>query len=204
MRSAPPRLDRETLDVLRSGLRIVALRSLGDLEAAEEAAQETLVRGLEALEADRLHNPENPGAYFRGILRHVIADTLKHRKRTVSLERLPDYPDPDPSSDALLRLISEEQKAKVVRVLAELSPQARECLRLSFFQGLPPREVALRLGEPSFRIRKRRSRALKQIRKILEQGEDAGRCHESDARTTEEVGENVNGVARNPGSGDET
>jgi len=177
-------LDDRTLNLLRSGLRIVALRSLDDPEAADEAVQEALVRGLEAVKEGRLNNPENVGAYFRGIIRHVIADTLKQRGRTISLERLPEFADENPSSNALHRLISEEQKAAVARVLAALSPPARECLYLSFFQGLPPREVAAHLGEPPSRIRKRRSRALKKIREILVDGTGAGGSHETGPRDT--------------------
>jgi RNA polymerase sigma-70 factor (ECF subfamily) len=177
-------LDDRTLNLLRSGLRIVALRSLDDPDAADEAVQEALVRGLEALEEGRLSNPENLGAYFRGIIRHVIADTLRQRRRTISLERLPEFPDENPSSNALHRLISEEQITAVARVMAELSPQARECLHLSFFQGLPPREVAARLGEPSSRIRQRRSRALKKIREVLLDGKGAGGGHETGPRDT--------------------
>jgi RNA polymerase sigma factor (sigma-70 family) len=199
-----PVLADEELTVLRSGLRIVALRSLGDPEAAEEAAQETIVRGLEALENDRLDDPENPGAYFRGILRHVIADTLRHRRRVISLEGAEDLPDPNPTSDALHALISKEQKEAVVRVLTELSPRARECLHLCFYVGLPPREVAVRLGEPGPRIRKRRSRALKQIREILLREAGPVESHESSRPPTRKGKRTVTDAGRSPGSGDET
>jgi len=204
MRNAPPSLDGEKLNVLRSGLRIVALRSLGDLDAAEEAAQETLVRGLEALEENRLDHPENPGAYFRGILRHVIADMIRQQKRVVSLETVPEYPDKNPSSNALHCLISEEQKAAVDQVLAELSPRSRECLHLCFFQGLPPREIAVRLGEPATRIRKRRSRALKQIRVLLQQETRTEGGHETGSGGTKGLRNTVNRGADGPGSRDET
>ena len=209
MPNARPRLDDKTLNLLRSGLRIVALRSLDDPEAAEEAVQEALARGLKAVEEGRLNNPESLGAYFRGIVRHVIADTIRHGKRTVSLEGLPEIPDRNPSSNALQHLISEEQQTAVARVMAELTPQARECLHLSFFDGLPPREVAARLGEPPGRIRKRRSRALKKIREILLDGTGSGGGHEkrpSDTyqkRTGPSEGEGATERARDPGGGDD-
>ena len=200
MRDSPPALDGEGLEVLRSGLRIVALRSLGDLEAAEEAAQEALVRGLEAIDKGRLNHPENPGAYFRGILRHVIADTVRRQRRTVSLEKVPETPDLSPSSDALQLLISEEQKVLVDQMMAELSPQARECLRLSFFRGLSPREIALRLGEPAARIRKRRSRALQKIREAIQQGAGSEEGHETERQSTREARVSQIVEASGPGS----
>ncbi|MFH1765229.1 MAG: sigma-70 family RNA polymerase sigma factor [Gemmatimonadota bacterium] len=203
MPNAHQRLDDGTLNLLRSGLRIVALRSLDDPEAAEEAVQEALVRGLVAMEEGRLNNPEALGAYFRGIIRHVIADTLRRRRRTISLELLADLPDENPSSNALHRLVSEEQTAAVAGVMAKLSPQARECLHLIYFQGLHPREVAARLGEPSSRIRKRRSRALQRIRAILLDGKGAGGGHETGPWITILTREWATEGPNGPGDGDE-
>jgi len=40
------------------GLRLIALRSLSDADAAEEVVQETLARGLDALDNGRLDAPE--------------------------------------------------------------------------------------------------------------------------------------------------
>ncbi len=167
MSDAPQRIDPETLERLRTGLRLVALRLLSDAEAAEEVVQETLARGLEALEDGRLNDSDKLGAYFRGICHHVIVDTIRARQRTTSLDALPETTDGNPSSDALHTLISREQKERVVRALKELSPTSRECLRLIFYEGLKPAEVAARLGEPGPRIRKRRSRALQRLREVF-------------------------------------
>lgn len=194
-------LDDRTLGLLRSGLRIVALRSLGDPEAAEEAAQEALVRGLDALKNDRIENPEKLGAYFRGIVRHVIADRLRESKRTISLERLPEYPAKNPAGNTLERLITEEQRKAVARVIPKLSRQARECLYLSFVEGLPPREIAKKLGEPASRIRKRRSRALQKIREILRDGTGPGGRHETEPKDTSRTGSQATEGPRGPKGG---
>jgi len=164
---APQQLDPVTLERLSTGLRLIALRSLSDVEAAEEVVQETLARGLGALEAGRLNDPAKLAAYFQGICHHVIVDTIRKRQRTTSLDVLPDRADGNSPADALHTLISEEQKARVVRALKQLSPRSRECLRLSFYEGLKPAEVAARLGEPGPRIRKRRSRALQRLREVF-------------------------------------
>jgi len=164
---APQQFDPVTLERLRTGLRLIALRSLSDVEAAEEVIQETLARGLGALEDGRLNDPAKLAAYFRGICHHVIVDTIRTRQRTTSLDALPERTHGNPSSDALHTLISKEQKERVIRALRELSPTSRECLRLSFYEGLKPAEVAARLGEPGPRIRKRRSRALQRLREVF-------------------------------------
>lgn len=187
--NAPQQLDPEKLERLRCGLRLIALRSLSDADTAEDVVQETLARGLEALRDGRLHDPTKLGAYFRGICHHVIVDTIRARRRTTSLEILPERSDGGPAADALHTLISEEQKARVIRALRELSPVSRECLRLSFYEGLKPAEVAARLGEPGPRIRKRRSRALRHLREVfLEQDEKIGSHENPSSSTTKREG----------------
>ena len=184
MHDALQQLDPAKLERLRSGLRLIALRSLSDADAAEEVVQETLARGLHALDNGRLDDPEKLGAYFRGICHHVIVDTIRARQRSASLDILPERSDGNSSADALHTLITEEQKARVVRALRELSPVSRECLRLSFYEGLKPAEVAARLGEPGPRVRKRRSRALRHLREVFfEQTENTG-CHETAPSST--------------------
>ena len=167
MHDALQQLDPDMLERLRSGIRFIALRSLNDAELAGEVVQETLARGLEALDDGRLDDPNKLGAYFRGICHHVIVDTIRARQRTTSLESLPEPADSNLNGDALQSLITQEQKERVVRALNELTPASRECLRLSFYEGLKPAQVALRLGEPGPRIRKRRSRALQSLREAV-------------------------------------
>ncbi len=158
------RLDPESVETLVSGLRIIALRSLSDADAAEEAVQETLARGLAALEEARLQSPEKIGAYFRGIARHVIADMLRERSRTEGLGIAAEAGPASPHPDALAALISREDQVCVRQALDALTVTSRECLRLSFYEGLTPAEIATRLGEPPPRVRKRLSRALQHLR----------------------------------------
>ena len=101
MHDALQQLDPAMLERLRSGLRLIALRSLSEADAAEEVVQETLARGLDALDNGRLDDPEKLGAYFRGICHHVIVDTIRARQRTTSLDAVPERPDGNPNGDAL-------------------------------------------------------------------------------------------------------
>jgi DNA-directed RNA polymerase specialized sigma24 family protein len=70
----------DELERLRAGLEILALRSLRDREAAEEAVQEMLMRAVEAVKQGRIKNLEKLGVFVRGIARHVIADMIRARK----------------------------------------------------------------------------------------------------------------------------
>jgi RNA polymerase sigma-70 factor (ECF subfamily) len=160
----------QELAVLRKGLRLLALRSLRDVDLAEEAAQETLARTLAALRSGQVHDPTHLGAFARGIACHVIADLHRARQRTTPLDEFPGAADPPTADpDALQLIVSEEQNERLRAALVALSAADRELLRLSFFEGLTPLEVAERLGEPATRIRKRKSRALERLRRALEE-----------------------------------
>ncbi len=157
----------ESLEHLRPGLQIMALHALGDLDAAEEAVQETLVRAEEAVRNARLKDPEKLGAFVRGIARHVLSDAHHARHRSTPLDSVPESDRSTGAADPLSALITDEERSSVRKALAQLSSTDQEVLHLSFFEGLTPVEIGERLGEPSLRIRKRKSRALRRLRQAF-------------------------------------
>ncbi len=156
------RLDQRTVERLHAGVRMIALRSLGNVEDADEVAQETLARAFHAVEEGRLETPEKLGAFVTGIARHVIADT--HRRRNRTLPPGSELPVAGHPADQLVALIAAEQAHRIRFALSTLSPTDREVLRLSFYEGLEPAEIAERLAEPAPRVRKRKARALDRLR----------------------------------------
>lgn len=152
------------LATLRSGVHLMALRALRDPDAAEEVAQETLARTVAAL---RERNPEvvDIGAYVAGIARHVISDVHRAAKHTVPLDASAIPADPRP--DCLEALISAAEGVAVRVALASLSRSDREVLRLTFFEGLTPAEIAERLRQPDTRVRKRKARAIERLRRAF-------------------------------------
>src|ERR1700674_4454018 len=91
------------LELLRSGIRLMALRALGDADAADDVAQESLARAVDVLRCP----PANLGAYVAGIARHVIADHFRMRQRVVPLDQLSADALPAAGADALTVLCSE-------------------------------------------------------------------------------------------------
>lgn len=166
MTGAAVEIDAGQLELLRSGLQIMALRALGDAEAAEEAAQETLVRAFDVVRSGRRFDPRELGAFVGGIARHVIADVRRERQRIISLQSLPDGPVAR-LEDPLAALVSAAERARLRDALAGLSHGDWELLRLSFFEAVTPTQLAQRLGEPVERIRKRKSRALERLRRAF-------------------------------------
>jgi len=170
----------EDLDRLGNGVRLIALRALGDPDAARDAAQETMSRVLDALRADRLRDRDKLRAFVRGVARNVIVDMQRARARHAPLsDQLPDRALHDPLEGMVLR----DEAAHMRRALAELTDDDRELLRLAFVDGLTPAEVGARLSEPAERIRKRKSRALQRLREHFFALAARAR-HESFARAT--------------------
>ncbi|UCC83641.1 MAG: sigma-70 family RNA polymerase sigma factor [Gemmatimonadota bacterium] len=169
-------LESEELERLRAGLQMMALRALGDPEAAEEVAQETLTRVVRAVRAGRVKWGECLGGFVRGIARHVIADVFRARKRSTGLEAVAERANAAQPDDPLTILILAEEQQRVGRALSQLAEGDREILHLSFFAGLTPAEIAERLDEPVSRIRKRKSRALERLRRAFHG--DAGAGHD--------------------------
>lgn len=154
----------DQLQTLADGLRIIALRSLGDLGLASEAAQETMTRVLDAAREGRVRDPGRIAAFARAVLQHVIVDQRRAGRRLVELR--PDIPNAE-SRNALDALVDDEQVLALNQALARLSSDDRELLRLSFVENLSPGDVAARLREPAQRIRKRKSRALQRLRDVF-------------------------------------
>jgi RNA polymerase sigma-70 factor (ECF subfamily) len=145
----------------------MALQALGDRDSAEEVAQETLVRTLQALRDKRRKAPEHLGAFVRGVARHVISDMWAARRCAQPLEALPGGECRAAREDPLCALVTQEEREHVRRALQRLLPSDRYILHLSFFEGLTPSEIAHRVGEPASRIRKRKSRALRRLREAF-------------------------------------
>ena len=93
-------------------IRFFAMRRLRDMAAAEDVAQETLRRTLEALRAGRVEKPEALPSFLFETARHVCM----HRSRSAGREAKAfqkvaseGEEDSSPSADPLTGLISEER-----------------------------------------------------------------------------------------------
>ena len=179
-----PRIAGDSLECLRPGLHLLALRTLGNADAAEEAVQETLARAVVALARGQLADPTKTGAFVAGIARHVIVDAVRARQRIVPLETLPLDHHPRTDPDPLAALVSAAERDRVRSALALLPAADRTLLQLCYYEGLTAEEVAARSGEPSDRIRKRKSRALERLRAAFRGG--GATCHTDASDSTSE------------------
>jgi RNA polymerase sigma-70 factor, ECF subfamily len=184
----------DALEHFRPGLELLALRALGSLDAAREAVQETLSRAIVALQNGQPSDLSKLSAFVAGIARHVSVDMVRAQRRVVSLDALSADQQRSGEADALSALVSAADRVRVRDALSQLTPGDRELLQLCYYEGMAPGEIAVRLGEPAERVRKRKSRALERLRAVFH----GTVSHETSSGTTENGG----GPPHKPGNAD--
>src|SRR5258706_13821656 len=151
-------------------LRFFAARRLRDRNLAEDVAQETLRRALEALRAGRVENLAALPAFLYETARHICQQRFRTDGRELrAYQRLgePGGEEPSVAGDPLTDLISEERRAAVRRALSQLGEDDQALLKMSYVEGLATEEIARRLNAQPGAIRVRRHRATRRLAEIL-------------------------------------
>ena len=150
----------------------LALRFLGDRQAAEDATQEAFLRAYRALgrfEGDRFR------AWLLAIVANAARDELRRRRRRPqrSLDRARDDPaatpldppDPGPTPEGVA--LQADMRKALERALGELPEDWRLVVVLADVHGLSYEEVARAAGVPIGTVRSRLSRARGRLRDLL-------------------------------------
>jgi RNA polymerase sigma-70 factor (ECF subfamily) len=127
----------------RSGVINVVYRMCGDVQLAEDAAQEAFIRAWQKLPGYQPRSPFRNWLYR--IATNVALDTLRRERETVDLDDVPlQTPYAGPES-----AVENAEQAELVRaaVLA-LPPASRAVLVLREYEGLSYRQIAETLGIP--------------------------------------------------------
>ncbi|MEO7138025.1 MAG: sigma-70 family RNA polymerase sigma factor [Gemmatimonadales bacterium] len=152
----------------RERLRLFALRRLRDSAAAEDVAQETLRRVLEAYRAGRLENPSAlPGFVFQ-TAHHICLQHFRSSSREGrALLRLGGEDAGNTEPHPLATLIGDEQRAAVRKAIELLSTDDRDLLRMMYYEDLDRGVLAQLLGVTSGTLRVRKHRVLARLGTLL-------------------------------------
>lgn len=137
-------------------------------EAAEELAQETLLRvWRKAHQFDP--SVAAPSTWIFRIARNLRIDRIRRERRP---EFDPEDPalvrDADPAADQQIE--SDQEGARVRAAIDMLPPDQKQAIMLSFFEDKPHREIADELGLPLGTVKSRIRLAFARVRQTL--GED--------------------------------
>jgi len=134
-----------------------AMRELRSHAAAEDVANETLMRVMQAVRGGRIASPEALPGFVSATARNVIHEFRRSDTRAEPLgerEFPADAPPlPDPAWSRAIEM-----------VLQRLKPRERDILRLYYYDELSKEEISERLGIDTERVRLVKSRALKSFR----------------------------------------
>jgi len=143
----------------------LAVRSLGDVPDAEDVTQKTFVAawvGRSGFDPTRARL----AAWLVGIAKNKIADTHEARARIRRLqEQLAAVSAP---GDLVGEPVDLAEKLLVADEIAHLEPDARQVIRLAFYDDLTHAEIASRLGLPLGTVKSHIRRSLQRMRTRLE------------------------------------
>lgn len=165
----PAPSESELADRFWDRVRFLALRKLGDPGAAEDVAQETLRRVIEALRQDRIRDHEALPAFVLQTARHVCSHRFRDsRRRTRNVDRFRRERPRNPGApDPVASLVTAERRRAVKEALARLSESDRRLLRRFFYEGRETSEVARELDLEAGTVRVRKHRALQRLAREL-------------------------------------
>ncbi|MCR9247684.1 MAG: sigma-70 family RNA polymerase sigma factor [bacterium] len=129
---------------------------------AEEILQQTWLHACESGGG----NVERPRAWLARIMRNVTKNLARGDQRRRRREDVAAENRSAPSSVELMQ--REERRRQLVELVDALRADQREVVLLRYFEGLPPREIADRLGLPPERVWSLHRRAIERLRRVLD------------------------------------
>lgn len=157
-----PLLSMDVLLAHHGWVRALAKALVRDENGADDLVQMTWVRALQ--------NPpdrhETVRAWLGTIMRNLARDRYKADGRRAAREARAAPRGGLPAPDVLVARA--EAHRRLIEHVTHLPEPYREVVLLRFFEGLPPREIAERLGIPAATVRTRLHRALATLRATLD------------------------------------
>jgi RNA polymerase sigma-70 factor (ECF subfamily) len=136
---------------------------------AEDATQETFVRGLAQL--DRLKTPAALGGWLRGIAHNVCVDLIRRSHvRPCTTDSVDSIPTRENDSDSTRK----DEQAFLIGLVHELPQQFRETILLHYYEDMTYDEIANWLGVARSTVNERLSKA----RSLLKQKLLTQRCRD--------------------------
>ncbi|MEW6744730.1 MAG: sigma-70 family RNA polymerase sigma factor [Planctomycetota bacterium] len=168
MSPSPPPVTADLLLSHAAFLRRLARTLIADEHLADDVVQQTWLAAFEK-------PPRSEGAlraWLSRVARSVATQIGRRERQRPRVERLSAPREGVPSTDAVVQRLTLERK--LVEAVLNLPEPYRTTVMLRYFDDLPPREVARRLGEPIETVKSRQKRALQRLRSELEHevGED--------------------------------
>ena len=170
-----PQAESRLAQCYSRSLSYLLRRLTGDPTLAEDLHQETFRVVLEKLRKGEVREPEKLAGFIRGTAKNLwISDYRKARRRGEATE-LGEAPEPlDPAPSALARVLLEEDRRHVRRILEELKLERdREILLRFHLAEQSKEEICEALGLTSRQFNVTLFRARQRFKQLLERSGSA-------------------------------
>jgi RNA polymerase sigma-70 factor (ECF subfamily) len=165
-------LQRDDRDSLAAAYRAyagvaygLAARLLGYTNEAEDVVQEAFLALWR--QASRIDPARGVRHYLLTIVHNKAVDRLRRQGRKPELSLDPELPLPARSGDPEEAAAQQSERENVRAALAELPPEQRQAIELTYFQGMTINEVARRLDLPIGTVKSRLRLAMGRLRRRL-------------------------------------
>lgn len=137
----------------------------GDVQAAEDVVQETMLRGWQ--HAGRL-SPDRAGSWLRTVARNIAISSY-HRRRRARPQEVPLNEDDVPAAgDGMDGMDGVVDTWLIAAAINGLRPKHKDVIVELYYHRRPVAEVAAMLGIPEGTVRSRCYYALQALRRALE------------------------------------
>lgn len=139
---------------------------VGDRTLAEDVTSETFLRALRSIRSIS-YQGRDVGAWFVTIARNIVFDHVKssrYRLEITTAELADNREVTDGPEDEVL---TDAANAELLRCVAQLGDDQRECITLRFIQGLSVAETAARMGRNEGAIKALQHRAVRRLAQLL-------------------------------------
>lgn len=171
MPELPSALNPEAMIAHGDFIRALARTLIRDPERAEDLAQDAWVAALEA--APRAAPVASPRAWLAGVTRNLARRSFRDGARQRRREPKGARPEVVRSTQEIVE--QEAIRRKVIDAVLALPEPYRTAITFRFYDELPPRKIAKRLGVPVDTVNSRIQRGLRALRKHLDSLHDGDR-----------------------------
>ncbi|MEV8442545.1 sigma-70 family RNA polymerase sigma factor [Actinosynnema sp. NPDC051121] len=139
---------------------------VGDRTLAEDVTSETFLRALRSI-GSISYQGRDVGAWFVTIARNIVFDHVKSSRYRLEITTAELADNREVTDGPEQEVLTDATNAELLRCVAQLGDDQRECITLRFIQGLSVAETAARMGRNEGAIKALQHRAVRRLAQLL-------------------------------------
>ncbi|GAA0227996.1 sigma-70 family RNA polymerase sigma factor [Saccharothrix mutabilis subsp. mutabilis] len=139
---------------------------VGDRTLAEDVTSETFLRALRSI-GSISYQGRDVGAWFVTIARNIVFDHVKSSRYRLEVTTAEPDDNREVASGPEQEVLTDAANAELLRCVAQLGDDQRECITLRFIQGLSVAETAAKMGRNEGAIKALQHRAVRRLAQLL-------------------------------------